>query len=54
MKQLDVLSKELKAELEDKNIDPKTIHEQTKKLDKLSKAIQNEQRQIASALGIHS
>lgn len=54
MKQLDELSKELKAELEDKNTDPKKVHEQAKKLDKLSKAIQNEQRQIASALGIQS
>lgn len=54
MKQLDALSKELKAELEDKNADPKKIREQAKKLDKLSKAIQNEQRQIASALGIEA
>lgn len=54
MKQLDELSKELKAELEDKNTDPKKIREQTKKLDKLSRAIQNEQRQIAGALGIQS
>lgn len=54
MKQLDALSKELNAELEDKNTDPKKIREQTKKLDKLSKAIQNEQRQIAGALGIQS
>lgn len=54
MKQLDALSKELKAELEDKNTDPKKIREQAKKLDKLSKAIQSEQRQIAGALGIQS
>ena len=54
MKQLDALSKELKAELEDKNADPAKIRAQAKRLDKLSKAIQNEQRLIATALGIQS
>lgn len=54
MKQLDAMSKELKAELEGKTVDSAKIREQAKKLDKLSKAIQNEQHLIAGALGIQS
>lgn len=54
LKQLDDASRELKADLEAKNADPAMVRKELKKLDHLSKAIQNEQRQIASALGIQS
>lgn len=54
MKQLDTWSKELKAELDNKNADPVKVREQVRKMDKLSKDIQKEQHQIADALGIQS
>ena len=54
MKQLEGLSKELRADVEAKDADQAKIRKQVKKLDKLSKDIQSEQRQIAGALGIQS
>ena len=54
LKQLDEISKELRADMEAKSVDQARIRSEVKKLDKLSKAIQNEQRQIAGALGIQS
>lgn len=54
MKQLDTWSKELKAELDNKNADPVKVREQVRKMDMLSKDIQKEQHQIADALGIQS
>jgi predicted RNase H-like nuclease (RuvC/YqgF family) len=50
--QLAEWSQQLKADLANKNSDPKKIQEAVRRIDKLTKQIQKEQRAVAAALGI--
>ena len=52
--QLAEWSQQLKADLANKNSDLKKLQEEVRKIDKLSKQIQKEQRAVATALGIEA
>lgn len=52
--QLAEWSQQLKADLANKNSDPKKVQEAVHRIDKLTKQIQKEQRAVAAALGIEA
>jgi hypothetical protein len=51
-KEMQTMAQQLKTEIDNPQTDPKIVHEHKKKLDKLSKEVAKQQREVASALGI--
>jgi len=51
-KEMQTMARQLKTEIDNPQTDPKIVHEHKKKLDKLSKEVAKQQREVASALGI--
>ena len=53
-REMEVLAKQVKAEMADRDTDPKVLRKDLKQLEKLSKDISKRQHEVAVALGIAS